>query len=379
MSNLDSQPLTHARPTIGDVAREAGVSTATVDRVIHNRGGVAAAKVAAVQRALNVLRRQPAGSGRVARWSTASGPGLGLTFGVVLPSDAGPSTEFLAAMLASFGRDHGAEVNLHWVPKMNAKVLADALVQCARVGCSGVALMPLEHPLVRDAVDRLAARGIAVLSLTTELGGSRVFAHVGTDNRAAGRTAGFLMGRFVRRAGLIAVIWGGQLYRSHEEREIGFRSLVRAEFPELRVFDVVAGQDDAEGNYRQVQALLGEHADLVGIYSVGGGNRGIVRALRERGRDHDVVLIGHNLTPTTQAYLLDGVMDAVIHQDMRRAAQMAIAALINHREGRPISVERLPVEVIVKENLTGRVPQLDAETADREPHNPPKPETGPEV
>ena len=47
------------QPTIRDVARLAGVSIGTVDRVLHNRGRVSAANQAAVERAVESLRYRP--------------------------------------------------------------------------------------------------------------------------------------------------------------------------------------------------------------------------------------------------------------------------------------------------------------------------------
>ena len=252
------------------------------------------------------------------------------------------------------GIEKGVTINCAFVEKMNPKALAEKLLQSAEQTPSGIAFQALDHPQVREAVAQLAAKNIPALMLMSDLSGTERIAYVGTDNRAAGRTAGLLMGRFVPTAGKIALLWGGQLYRSHEEREIGFRSILRSDFSQLEVIDLIEGHDDAEENYNQVLLMLDRYSDLVGIYNVGGGNRGIVCALAERERSNDITLIGHNLTVTTHRYLLDGSMDAIIHQDMRAAARMAVTALIDHRNQHKASVERLPVEIIVKENLLGR-------------------------
>src|SRR5882757_6365670 len=53
-------------PTIAEIAAETGVSTATVDRVVNGRGGVAAAKARAVLAVLE-RRRDPPGATSPAR------------------------------------------------------------------------------------------------------------------------------------------------------------------------------------------------------------------------------------------------------------------------------------------------------------------------
>src|SRR3546814_11372224 len=75
-----------------------------------------------------------------------------------------------------------------------------------------------------------------------------------------------------------------------------------------------AGYDEPDTNYRQTLALLKEHPDLAAIYNIGGGAEGIGQALKERGKQHDIVFIGHGLTPDTRGLLIDGGMDAVINQ-----------------------------------------------------------------
>lgn len=332
---------------VADIALAAGVGTATVDRVLNGRGNVTEATAERVRKAMDALAAANA-SGAVATAQPAAH-----RFGAVLPSQAGASTELLAAALRDAGTLAGVSLDCSFVEKMNPAALARRLDEIRRQGRSGVAFQALDHPLVHDAVARLAEERVPVVTLMSDLGGSGAF--VGMDNRAAGRTAGYLMGRFSRGGGQVAILWGGELYRSHEEREIGFRSLLRADFPGLETLDLVSGGDDAEGNYRQIRRVLDSHPDLVGIYSVGGGNSGVVRALKERGRESDVTLIGHNLTAATQAFLIEGAMDAVIHQDMSLAARSAVQALIALREERPKAVARLPIEIVTKENMLGRL------------------------
>ena len=341
---------------IADIAQTAGVGTATVDRVLHGRGGVSAAtteRVKAAERALTAQVKNGRAGSQVA---------AGRRIDVVLPADAGPSTETLGAALKDAGARNNLTISCAFVEKMNPAALATRLRASERPDCAGVAFQALDHPLVRDAVARLEARGVPAVALMSDLDGSRIINFVGMDNRAAGRTAGLLLGRLVRGPGRVAVLWGGQLYRSHEEREIGFRSLIRAEFPELEILDLVSGGDHAAKNYHRICSVLDNFPDLIGIYNVGGGNRGVVKALKENDRADAVTLIGHNLTPTTRDYLIDGSMDAIIHQDMDLAANMAIQTLLDHAAGRPAHAPRLPIEIILRENMQRRQPRLQPGT-----------------
>ena len=272
------------RPSrIIDIAQAAGVGTATVDRVLNGRTGVTPATAERVRHAMNMLSKEGGDA-------PTTGRNPGFRFDVILPGHAGPSTDHLAQALQAAGEARGASVTCAFVEKMNPRALADALTAIVRRGSAGIAFQALDHPLVREAVVRLAEQDIPALALMSDLGGSGVFGFVGADNRAAGRTAGFLMGRFASAPGKVAVLWGGQMYRSHEEREIGFRTVVRSEFPHLTVLDLMSGRDDSDGNFREVRAVLAAHDDLVGIYSVGGGNRGYIQGPVKR-VDGDLIYI----------------------------------------------------------------------------------------
>ena len=140
--------------------------------------------------------------------------------------------------------------------------------------------MALEHPVVREAVNSLVGRGVQVVTLISDLSNSRRAAYVGMDNRAAGRTAGYLVGRLLdARGGQVAMIAGSLSYRGHEEREMGFLHVMREMFPQLGVLGLREGHDDANNNYKQARNLLAQHGDLVGFYNIGGGSGGIGRAL----------------------------------------------------------------------------------------------------
>ena len=265
------QPLFERRPRVAEVAARAGVSTATVDRVINARGGVRKKTVALVEKAI----REMVAVDR-------SRPAHAAAFDIFLPANSGRSTEVLAEALTRAGNSRGAQANIVSVERMNPAALAHQLMDCAQRGSSGVAFQALDHQLVREAVNELVRAGIPVVTLCSDIGDVERLAYIGVDNRAAGRTAGFLMGRFCRGPGKLAVVWGGQLYRSHEEREIGFRTVLRQDFSALQIIEAVNGNDDPSLNFACVSDLIDRHPDLVGVYCVGGGQGAVAAAIEFR-------------------------------------------------------------------------------------------------
>jgi len=334
------------RPRVAEVAAKAGVSTATVDRVLNARGGVREQTAARVEQALREMAGPGIGSAS-RRAANAS-----LHFDIFLPANSGRSTEVLGEALARASEGCGAQFDIAFVERMNPAALAERLLACAERGSSGVAFQGIDHPVVREAVGELRGAGIPVLTLCSDIAGVDRLAYIGIDNRAAGRTSGLLMGRFCRGPGKLAVVWGGQLYRSHEEREIGFRAVLRHEYPELQILEMVNGNDDPKVNFARVREVIDTHPDLLGVYCVGGGQYGVAKALEAAGVSQSVVMIGHNFNEETKPFLLSGTIDSVIHQDMTRIADVAVGCLLG-LEPSPAS-GTIPVEIITRENFVHR-------------------------
>ncbi|MGO8469898.1 LacI family transcriptional regulator, partial [Rhizobium leguminosarum] len=57
------------------------------------------------------------------------------------------------------------------------------------------------------------------------------------------------------------------------------------------------------------------NAGIIGVYSLGAGNRGLIRALKEKAVDRVLTLIAHELTAHTRAALIDNTIDALLRFD----------------------------------------------------------------
>src|SRR5512138_803680 len=180
------------RVSLHDVAMAAGVSLATVDRVLHGRAGVRARTVAHVQAVVERLGYRPdPAAARLARKRHTR-----LVF--VLPSGTNTFVDMLERQVQSVSP---------WLAEQRATVVVrradvfspDALARnlAALQGrCEGAVVMALDHPLVRAAIDDLVEQGTVVVTLVSDVPGSKRSRFVGIDNVAAGRTAASLLGRF---------------------------------------------------------------------------------------------------------------------------------------------------------------------------------------
>ena len=338
------------RRRVVDIARAAGVSTATVDRVLHGRANVRPATAQRVLKVAAELQALP----ETDLLRALQPPPMQIAF--LLPTGSNRYLRMLGEHISASDEQLGAfnvTSHCHFVEGFNPEALARSLRHHAR-RADGIAFMALDHPLVREAVAEIAGQ-VPVLTMISDIPETPRTAYVGLDNRAAGRTAALLIGRFVgERRGKVALIAGSRSYRAHEERETGFLAIIRAAFPGLTVVGLREGHDDAAQNYRQTRALLARHQDIIGIYNIGGASDGIARALREANRGSVVTFIGHGLTTDTRAALRDGIMDVAITQDHQLVTLNCVRIFANLRDGRAATagIEPIQISLFVRENLS---------------------------
>jgi len=337
------------RSTVIDIAREAGVSVATVDRVLNSRAGVR-------ERTREIVLETAKRLGYFATNSISlpqtEGEVIRLDF--VLPVGTNTFIQMLHDQLGAQGAARpDLDVRINSIEGFNPDKLARTLHDLPSE-TRGVGLIALDHPTVREAIRALSRNGIKVVTLATDILYVPRIAYVGIDNRQAGRLAGQVVGRLLGvtgRPGKVALFAGSLSYRGHQEREMGFRHILAEEFQKLQIVELREMGDDRERAYEEASALLSRHDDLSAFYNIGAGNLGIARALREHDRDKAIVFIGHELTDGTKRLLLDGTMDAVIDQNPRVEAREALNILTHAVRDSPYEVHPPRLHLVLKENI----------------------------
>jgi LacI family transcriptional regulator len=334
------------RSTLIDIAREAGVSAATVDRVLNNRAGVRSRTREIVIETAQRLGYISDGSAPVQQAASAT---VRLDF--VLPMGTNTFIKMLHQQLEIQGAARpDLDVRIVTIEGFNPDTLARTLHEL-RGQTQGVGVIALDHPTVREAIRALSANGVKVVTLASDILHVPRIAYVGIDNRQAGRLAGYVLGRFLGTSApkKVALFAGSLSYRGHEEREMGFRHILAEEFPNLQIVELREMLDDREKAFAEASALLDRHSDLAGIYNIGAGNHGIARALKQRGLN--IVFVGHEATEGNKALLLDGTLDAVIDQNPRVEAREALNILAQSVRGLDYDSHAPRLQIIFKENI----------------------------
>jgi LacI family transcriptional regulator len=329
-----------------DVAKLAGVSYATVERVLNGRGGVSRAKEASVLDAARKLKIDRALHEVSARW---------LRIAIVTPK---PTTPYYAALRQGFElaqksfETHRVVCQLTFFDDFEPQSLSNVIERASQKADAMIAVA-YEHPLVVDAVSR-AARKIPVVTVASDLPDSGRLAYVGIDNRCAGRIAAELMGRFIgHEGGQVIVIAGLRSYLGHEERDGAFRTVLRRRFPSCDVVATLESHEDESSTEKLTRSAFRKYPDLRGIYNLSVGDEGIARALRTMNREQATVVIGHELNASSRKLLIEGCMDAVLDQSPFVQAVRAVEAILGHynrgtASGLPLQT---PISIYLRENL----------------------------
>jgi LacI family transcriptional regulator len=340
-----------ARPTVHDIAREAGVSLATVDRVLNARPRVREQSVRVVQAAVEKL-------GYVRDMSAANlAKRREYRFAFVIPDNKSQFTATIRDTLADVSKAPGPDrisIETILAPTDDPNATARILLGLIAAQFHGVAIMCPETPQVRDAVTRLKQAGLAVVAMISDLPSSARDHFVGVDNVAAGRTAGSLMGRFLdQKLGKVLVISGSLASRDSIERRFGFDSILADRFPALNVLPTIESRNDSHRLISIVRQILTAHKDIIGIYALGSGNAAILDVLRATDTIRNAIVIMHELTPVTRAALEAEEVDVVIMQNVGHIIRSSIRVLRAHIDKTEIveQQETIRIEIVMCENL----------------------------
>ena len=334
---------------IREVAMQAGLSEATVDRVLHKRGNVRASTEREVYQAIADLERQQAQlrlSGRT------------FLVDLVMQTPERFSTAVRSALEAELPSLRPAVIRARFHFRETTPV-ADVVATLDRLSgmrSQGVILKAPAVPEVAAAASRLVRAGIPVVTLVTDIPDSERLAYVGMDNRAAGATAAYLLTQWLRaEPGNVLVTLSSTFFRGEEEREMGFRATMRRLQPHRRLVDVAESGGLDETQHDLVLAALTDDPSIRSVYSIGGGNLATVAAFDALNRPCSV-FIGHDLDHHNTRLLRDGRLSAVLHhdlhQDMRRACQIIMQA--HHALPGPILSWPSNIHVITPYNVPGR-------------------------
>jgi LacI family transcriptional regulator len=311
---------------IREIAAQAGLSEATVDRVLHERGGVRESTIREVRQAIADLDRQQ---------SQVRLGGRTFMIDVVMQAPARFTAAVKAALEAELPALRPAVIRSRFHLFDGPADLPGVLAKVGRSRSQGVILKAPDSPEVVEAVGRL---GVPVVTLVTDLPTSKRVAYVGIDNADAGATAAYLVEQWLaERAGDVLVVRGRGSFRGEDERLSGFRAEMGARAANRRLLEVVDEEDRAGAVHERTRAVLDRNPSVRAVYSMyagAGGNAAVVGAFAAAGRKYDV-FVAHDLDDENTTLLRTHRISAVLHHDLRSDVRHACLAVMRAQGALP--------------------------------------------
>lgn len=297
------------RPTVSDLAGAAGVSVATVDRVLNQRHPVREGTADRVLRAAESIGYHATSLLKQRLRADAPLRTLGFllqkrdAFYQQLADDLQTATRNLTNL-------RGRAV-VEFVSELSPATIAKRLRHLGEQA-DAIAVVSVDHPYVSQAVTTLRARNVPTFAILSDLTAESRAGFIGRDNRKEGRTAAWMIAKTAKRPGKVGIIVGSHRYLCQETAEISFRAYFREHASDFHVLEPLTNLEDARIAHAATQNMIATNPDLVGLYICGGGMEGVVSAAREEATHGRLAIVCNELTPKTKTGLIEGLLTAVI-------------------------------------------------------------------
>ena len=299
--------------TMEEIAKAAGVSRGTVDRVLHDRPGVSAKSAHKIKELAAQLDYKPNVAGRI-----LSKKNLRKRIGVITNSENNPFyIPVFQGMQTAIDEVSGFGFEVHRLTAAGFDVerqlmQIDTLVQS---GIDALVFTPINSPKIISSINRLSDGGMPIITINSGLN-AKCMTYVGCDYEMSGETAGGLMGMMsAGRKCRVGVITGSDEVEAHFFRVRGFCECIAKEFPNVMVMEVRENNDRDDIAYDYVKEFLTCTEPANAIYLAAAGQAGVIQALEELQMAGKVLTVMYDLTPAVVEGLRNGAVSAAITQD----------------------------------------------------------------
>ncbi|MCL2857453.1 MAG: LacI family DNA-binding transcriptional regulator [Oscillospiraceae bacterium] len=343
--------------TIKDIANLAGVSRGTVDRVLNNRGAVRPEIAERVHSIAQTLNYSPNIAGK-----TLAIRKKNLRFGFILFASTTSNPFFLDVVRGIESRalglqEYGVSVNTRYAKIDDPELQASLIDGLAKSGIDGLAITPINHPVVIERVRELTQAGVPVVTVNTDIKDSDKslrLAYVGSDCFKSGETAAGLMNLVTGGQANVGIIIGHPLVDGHAERSAGFTQKVAQAYSGLNIVGTTVNYDDDLKSFAATKQFLQQHKQINALYLASAGVEGACKAVEETGLAGKIKIISHDSTATTRKLIHNGAIVATITQQPFTQGTKPLDILMNY-VGMGIRPEHeffyTKIEIRIRENI----------------------------
>jgi ribose transport system substrate-binding protein len=218
---------------------------------------------------------------------------------------------------------------------------------------AAIAVSPNDPNTVMDSIKKATEAGIPVITWDADAPDSQRLLYIGTDNVAAGRTAGEEMAKAIGGKGKVAILNGALTALNAQQRVQGFKEAM-ANYPDIEIVADEPTEDSPDKALAIAEQLLQAYPDLAGIYGVTGvGVPGAAGAVKQANKCDSVKVGGFDVVPQGIEFMRNGCVAFLVSQRPYGMTAQALEILVDLAKGnKPTSTNiDTGVEVVYPEGL----------------------------
>ena len=340
--------------TMKEIAKLAGVSRGTVDRVLNNRGSVNPDTEKIIRDIIKNMNYSPNAAGKNLAVRKKK-----LKFGFVL-FGALSTDDFFSDVISGINKrtaelsDLGVTVEIRGTyihgPEQQVKLIDDLV----EAGINGLAIAPINHAIVAERLKKLSESGIPVVTSNSDISGCGRLAYVGSNYYKCGETAASLMSMIKCGSADVGIISGASDVLCNSERIAGFTDYSKKYFPGLHIICTGVNSDDNDASYSGTLDILKENPQIDALYISSAGVSGVCRAVSELNLNGKISIVCFDTTKAITKLVKDGIIAVTIAQQPEKQGVMPLDILFDY-----LCMGTLPenefnfteIEIKIKENL----------------------------
>ncbi|MDY4754638.1 MAG: LacI family DNA-binding transcriptional regulator [Candidatus Faecousia sp.] len=339
--------------TMMEIARLAGVSRGTVDRVINGRGGVGPETTERILRAAAQLEYSP---NKAARALSAGKRNFLIEFILFNPGKAHYYLDIRQGALSAVEELQASDVILkfRYLENWSEQEILTRLNEAVADGASGIAVFATSDPAVVERIREITDAGIPVMTVGSEIPECGQLGFVGSNAYRAGRTAAGLIHLIQRQEIHLGVILGFRSRFYHNRRLTGLTAGLEEQGRPWSLSFVECSNDDEFDCFDIVKEQMLLHPEVNTLFLSTSSSYGACRALERLKLPKLPKVVCYDKTPGIREMLQKGVISATIGQEPVRQGRKAVLMLFDYLAFGAVPREKkiyTENKIIIQENL----------------------------
>lgn len=340
---------------IKDIAKRAGVSVGTVDRVLHNRSNVSQDAARKVQAVLEEMNYKPN------MYASALAHNKQYDFYMLIPEHDKEAywneVEQGVVHCEELRRDFHITVHVMYYDRSVPESLPEVGLRCLEEKPDGVVLVPTSLDATRTLTDRLHEENIPFVMLDSYMPDLRPLAFFGQDSFQSGYFAArmfMLLAHKETDVMLMRQINDGKMVSKQQaNREVGFRHYMADHYPNINIHVVDLDIKSAADLFdEQLEDFFETHPQVHHCITLC-SKASVVGNFLLRTNRRDVQIMGYDFMPQNNKCMREGSISFLVCQHAFMQGYLCIdtlfRAIVLKHEVTPVNY--MPIELLTPENL----------------------------